>query len=768
MHLTAAAVRGKTRVWRTMIICVIALMALGQWGLFAMPDTTVRAETAVNRTGTVTVSAANVRTVPTTVDNTAIAKASRGQSVLVLSSVQGEYIAGYGDVWYFIRYTDAGGTQIEGYTVAGFITLDPIPEPDPEPDPAFEAYLDEQGFPESYRDGLRRLHAKFPEWRFVASDTRLDFTEAVEIMHTPGYTLISNSVNDAWKSLDPESYNWYTNTWKAYDGSTWVMCSRDLIAYYMDPRNMLSEINIFQFETLNYQPDVHHQAGVEVILRNSFMSNTSFTFLDPETGAEATMSYGDAFMAAAAFSNVSPYHLAARSLVEVGSSGSASVTGLFSEALAAAGLPVTTEYDGYYNFYNIGASASTEPLGNIRNGLEYAKLGSDRKEELTATDIARLIPWNDRRRAIAGGSVVIGSGYINASVGTDYADQNTLYFQKFNVAYAPVARYWHLYMGAILAPVVEGAKLYKAYSEMGDLQKPITFLIPIFQNMPEANPKPPETGNPNNWLQTLGLDGFSLTPSFDPALTNTYSLIVPYDISSVQLSAAPVSSRSQVSGTGTRQLVVGENILDVVVTAENGDKRTYAVNVVREQDPNAPTPTATPTVMPGATVTPTPTPSPTVTVAPTVTPTLAPAELSSSVLKIEGDQISGLDPVDGANTVTNISSQLALPAGYSLSVTDITDNPLQSSDLIGTGCKIKLMNGPNTTRIYQIALYGDVTGDGKINAIDLTLISWHMLKKQILEEIFEQVSDVTRDGKINAIDLTVIVRHTQKVLVLEQ
>ncbi|MDD4744791.1 MAG: hypothetical protein PHN53_09330, partial [Eubacteriales bacterium] len=145
MHLTAAAVRGKTRVWRTMIICVIALMALGQWGLFAMPDTTVRAETAVNRTGTVTVSAANVRTVPTTVDNTAIAKASRGQSVLVLSSVQGEYIAGYGDVWYFIRYTDAGGTQIEGYTVAGFITLDPIPEPDPEPDPAFEAYLDEQG-----------------------------------------------------------------------------------------------------------------------------------------------------------------------------------------------------------------------------------------------------------------------------------------------------------------------------------------------------------------------------------------------------------------------------------------------------------------------------------------------------------------------------------------------------------------------------------------------------------------------------------------------
>ncbi len=138
-----------------------------------------------------------------------------------------------------------------------------------------------------------------------------------------------------------------------------------------------------------------------------------------------------------------------------------------------AGLPVTTEYDGYYNFYNIGASASTEPLGNIRNGLEYAKLGSDRKEELTETDIARLIPWNDRRRAIAGGSVVIGSGYINASVGTDYADQNTLYFQKFNVAYAPVARYWHLYMGAILAPSSKGPSYTRLIRRMGDLQKPI-------------------------------------------------------------------------------------------------------------------------------------------------------------------------------------------------------------------------------------------------------------------------------------------------------
>ncbi|MDW7659436.1 MAG: cadherin-like beta sandwich domain-containing protein, partial [Bacillota bacterium] len=642
------------RILPGLIMVLIIIMILGQWGLFAMNGIQAAAETDINLTGTVSVNTANVRSVPTTENNDPIDQISRGQSVLVLTSVTGQYISGYGDTWYKIRYTNASGILIEGYTVAGFITLDPLPEPEPEPDPEFEALLDTEGFPESYRPGLRRLHAKFPEWRFKSVQTDLSFMNAVEIMHSPGYTLISNTVNDAWKSLDPAAYNWYTNTWIPYDGSTWIMCSRDLIAYYMDPRNMMSEINIFQFELLNYQPDVHHQAGVEVILRNSFMSNTSFDYVNPETQATASMTYSDAFIAAAAFSNVSPYHLSARSLVEVGSSGSASVTGLFSEALAARGLPVTYEYDGYYNFYNIGASASTEPLGNVRNGLEYAKYGPDRNPEQTAADDDRLIPWNDRRRSIVGGSFDIGIRYINASMNPvnlveingvaypKYADQNTIYLQKYNVAYLPdnpafLRRYWHLYMGSISAPVVEGAKLYKAYSDMGDLQKPITFLIPLYNDMPETNPKPLETGNPNNWLKTLEISGYSITPSFDAAVTGNYSLIVDHTVSSVQIAATPVTSKSTISGTGAIQLTTGDNNVNVVVTAENGNKRTYTLAIVRQQDPNAPppsptpsptagpTPTVTPiptaTPVPTATPTPTHTPTPTVTPSPTATPT---------------------------------------------------------------------------------------------------------------------------------------------------
>jgi hypothetical protein len=48
----------------------------------------------------------------------------------------------------------------------------------------FEANLTNRDFPESYRGRPARLHAKFPDWRFVVRHAA-DFFEAVEIMHTP-------------------------------------------------------------------------------------------------------------------------------------------------------------------------------------------------------------------------------------------------------------------------------------------------------------------------------------------------------------------------------------------------------------------------------------------------------------------------------------------------------------------------------------------------------------------------------------------------------
>ena len=39
----------------------------------------------------------------------------------------------------------------------------------------FEEYLTNQGFPESYKPYLRELHSTYPEWRFIAQKTGLQF-----------------------------------------------------------------------------------------------------------------------------------------------------------------------------------------------------------------------------------------------------------------------------------------------------------------------------------------------------------------------------------------------------------------------------------------------------------------------------------------------------------------------------------------------------------------------------------------------------------------
>ena len=74
-------------------------------------------------------------------------------------TIIGEDKASDGYTWYNITYSGGTGWVRSDYVIVNY---------DYETDPAFEAYLDEQGFPESYKDGLRQLHAQYPNWVFKA------------------------------------------------------------------------------------------------------------------------------------------------------------------------------------------------------------------------------------------------------------------------------------------------------------------------------------------------------------------------------------------------------------------------------------------------------------------------------------------------------------------------------------------------------------------------------------------------------------------------
>ena len=68
---------------------------------------------------------------------------------------------------------------------------------------------------------------------------------------------------------------------------------------------------------------------------------------------------------------------------------------------------------------------------------------------------------------------------------------------------------------------------------------------------------------------------------FKPA-TTSYSVEVENNVTSVEVYAKTQDSRAKVTGTGTKNLNEGNNALNVIVTAENGTKKTYTINVTRK------------------------------------------------------------------------------------------------------------------------------------------------------------------------------------------
>lgn len=88
----------------------------------------------------------------------------------------------------------------------------------------------------------------------------------------------------------------------------------------------------------------------------------------------------------------------------------------------------------------------------------------------------------------------------------------------------------------------------------------------------------------NNALSALTVSAGTLTPAFDPAVTE-YTLSLPQGTEKLTLTATPSDSNATVQGDGELTLRAGENTLPLVVTAENGDTKTYTVTAKVAQAP---------------------------------------------------------------------------------------------------------------------------------------------------------------------------------------
>ena len=128
---------------------------------------------------------------------------------------------------------------------------------------------------------------------------------------------------------------------------------------------------------------------------------------------------------------------------------------------------------------------------------------------------------------------------------------------------------------------------------------------PTEQNTPENPPTPPTIPNTqvtpatpstsennqtaelgsNTNLKSLRLDVATIVPDFQ---TNTlqYTAAVNETISDIDVLAVPEDTNSNISITGNHDLQIGENLIQVTVVAQNGDKKTYNITVTKTEAAN--------------------------------------------------------------------------------------------------------------------------------------------------------------------------------------
>jgi uncharacterized protein YjdB/beta-N-acetylglucosaminidase len=147
--------------------------------------------------------------------------------------------------------------------------------------------------------------------------------------------------------------------------------------------------------------------------------------------------------------------------------------------------------------------------------------------------------------------------------------------------------------------------------------------------------------------------------------------------------------------------------------------------------------------------------------------TLKVTENVATINNLTVDTNSIITKVALGSTVSSIKENIT--TNYTKKLLNASGTALVDTDKVGTGTKVQILDGTNVLQEYSIVIYGDISGDGQIDVVDLLMLKRKLTNKLVLGEYANKAANIAKTGgEPDVTDLLRLKRHlTNKSLIVQ-
>ena len=531
--------------------------------------------------------------------------------------------------------------------------------------------IDDSKYP-GYKSLMNEMKEKHPNYRFLVYYTGMDWNEVITAEYQGHGTSplnlfqVGTNYNGMWQCP-------ICGTQK-YDNGSWCCASKEALAYMMDPRNSINDSDVFQFKDLEGSDVSYDDIARVVAGYGSYLNNQEAI----QAIVDASVQY-----------NVNGYFLVAKIVNEHGKNGST----------LSNGQGYNGKYVGVYNYFNIG-SYGNGAATIINNGLSHAQSKG----------------WTSIRASIFGGAEVVKDSYI-----IRYS-QNTLYYQKFNVS-GKSAIASHQYQQNIMAAQSQGSSL-KSYYGNSNTAETYTFIIPLYENIPQTVAARPDVTKQN-------------TITFENGVVQNVSTSLKVRASANGTAIGALNNGESIKIIKRADQKVGNYYWDLIVSNVDGTYGYAARDVGGE---NCIASIGTSGSSSGTAETP-------------EKPKEEPEEPKDEEKEIDVEKDIVLKETGYIDTIPNVKSEDIIKKYENAVITDNSGNKVETGNL-GTGYTVTI--GEET---FKIVKKGDTTGDGNVNILDAVLLLNAIKGTKTLENEFKEAACLKSADGFNILDAVYMLNY---------